>query len=136
MYVLFPMLLSLAKCKDLRASLGKAGDVAQLEEGLPLMQDPWVRSPHHRKPGVMATFVNPAVAWQVEAGRSYPQSHREYRASSNCETVSKKNKFLPIGCLGFYLFALFRILYLNKTSVQVLAKISQVFWLPNQRPMK
>lgn len=38
-YVLFPKLLFFAKCKDLKASLGKAGDIAQLEEGLPHMQE-------------------------------------------------------------------------------------------------
>lgn len=39
MSVLFPMLLFFAKCKDLKASLGKAGGIAQLEEGLPHMQE-------------------------------------------------------------------------------------------------
>lgn len=39
MYVLFPMLLFFAKCKALKASLGKAGDITQLEEGLPHMQE-------------------------------------------------------------------------------------------------
>lgn len=39
MYVLFPMLLFFGKCKDLKASLGKAGDITQLEEGLPHMQE-------------------------------------------------------------------------------------------------
>lgn len=35
----FPSCSFFAKCKDLKASLGKAGDLAQLEEGLPLMQE-------------------------------------------------------------------------------------------------
>lgn len=33
------MLLFFAKCKNLKASLGKAADIAQLEEGLPHMQE-------------------------------------------------------------------------------------------------
>lgn len=83
---------------------------------------------------------------QDEAIHSYIVNNKPAQA---CETApqnkqtrkpqQQKIPFVPTDCFGVVLGVvfvfLFIILYLNKTSIQVLFKNFQVFWLPNQRPM-
>lgn len=72
-----------SKCEDLESSVSKAGDVAQLDEGLPHVQEALGSIPQHPiKSGVVATLVHSALIGEVEAGRC-PQLHSEYQASSS-----------------------------------------------------
>lgn len=104
---------------------------------------------HHRKPDVAGHICKPSI--HLEGGRqeevihSYIVNNKPAQvcgpAPQNRQTQKPQQQkaylyqLIVLVLVLVFFFFLFRILYLNKTSIQVLFKISQIFWLPNQRPM-